>query len=136
MIYFVCLFPHSTVMSPEGEIYGFGAKFKENSQQYFDMSASYPSGVGGDSVSSGRSTMKMEDNVENQKFLDALSTKLLGKTSGIPKSNGSPSRNAGESMMLSNNIGSKADLNAEIQNGTFQLRKTNGIQNDCSAPKF
>ena len=117
-------------MSPEGEIYGFGAKFKEDSQQYFDMSASYPSGVGGDS-----SRMKMED-VENQKFLDALSTKLLGKTSGIPKSNGSPSRNAGESMMLSNNIGSKADLNAEIQNGTFQLRKTNGIQNDCSAPKF
>ena len=56
--------------------------------------------------------------------------------SGIPKSNGSPSRNAGESIMLSNNIGSKADLNAEIQNGTFQLRKTNGIQNDCSAPKF
>ena len=113
-------------MSPEGEIYGFGAKFKEDSQQYFDMSASYPSGVGGDS-----SRMKMED-VENQKFLDALSTKLLGSKSSvvIPKSNGSGS---GE---LSNNIGSKAELNAEIQIGTFQLRKTNGIQNDRSAPRF
>ena len=31
---------------------------------------------------------------------------------------------------------SKAQLNAEIQSGTFQLRKTNGIQNDCSAPRF
>ena len=126
MIYFVCLFSHSTVMSPEGEIYGFGAKFKENSQQYFDMSASYPSGVGGDS------RMKIED-VENQKFLDALSTKLLGKSAATPKSNGSLSS---ESSNMSNNIGSKAELNAEIQNGTFQLRKTNGIQNDCSAPRF
>ena len=59
------------VMSPEGEIYGFGAKFKENSQQYFDMSASYPSGGGGNS--------RRIEEVENQKFLDALSSKLLGK---------------------------------------------------------
>ena len=49
--------------SPEGEIYGFGAKFKETRQQYFDMSASYPSSM----------------SAENQKFLDNLSSKLLNK---------------------------------------------------------
>ena len=50
--------------SPEAEIYGFGAKFKEARQQYFDMSASYPA-----------SSMS----AENQKFLDNLSSKLLNK---------------------------------------------------------
>ena len=49
--------------SPEAEIYGFGAKFKEARQQYFDMSASYPSSM----------------SAENQKFLDTLSSKLLNK---------------------------------------------------------
>lgn len=83
--------------SPEGEIYGFGMQFRESSKQYFDMSASYPT----------------SETVENQKFLDALSSKLLGKP-----------------------IESKSRLNAEIQSGSFNLRKTNGIVNDKSAPRF
>ena len=49
--------------SPEAEIYGFGNKFKEARQQYFDMSASYPN--------------SSSINTENQKFLDSLSSKLL-----------------------------------------------------------
>ena len=50
--------------SPEAEIYGFGNKFKEARQQYFDMSASYPNNTS-------------SINTENQKFLDSLSSKLL-----------------------------------------------------------
>ena len=83
--------------SPEGEKYGFGAKFKECSKQYFDMSASYPNSV----------------SMENQKFIDSLSSKLMATTDDP-----------------------KAGLNAEIQSGVFNLKKTNGIVNDKSAPRF
>lgn len=48
--------------SPEGEKYGFGAKFKHSSKAYFDMSASYPN--------AGSMTN------ENKKFIDNLSSKL------------------------------------------------------------
>lgn len=90
--------PAKSVASPEGEIYGFGMQFRESSKQYFDMSASYPT----------------SEAVENQKFLDALSSKLLGKPA----------------------VESQSKLNAEIQSGSFNLRKTNGIVNDKSAPRF
>ena len=119
------------IMSPEGEIYGFGAKFKENSQQYFDMSASYPNtsnsngGVGG-----GTNSARKMEAVENQKFIDALSSKLLGKPVNNP-GNTNPGTGSGKSTEAN-----KASLNAEIQRGSFQLRKTNGIQNDRSAPRF
>ena len=93
--------PMQTSSSPEGEKYGFGVKFKESSKNYFDMSASYPNSM---------------MSTENQKFLDTLSSRLIGNTT-----NGNP----------------KAELNAEIQaSGTFNLKKTNGIVNDKSAPRF
>ena len=95
------------VMSPEGEKYGFGAKFKQSSNQYFDMSASYPNPM----------------NVENQKFIDSLSTKLLKETAST--------QNRTEDQHHQ-----KAQLNTEIQNGTFLLKKTNGIHHDKSAPKL
>ena len=59
-------------MSPEGEKYGFGVKFKESSNQYYDMSASYPNGG---------------MNVENQRFIDSLRTNLL-KQDTNPNTNG------------------------------------------------
>ena len=104
-------------MSPEGEKYGFGAKFKQSSSQYFDMSASYPN------------PMK----VENQKFIDSLSTKLLKETNPAAASNvlNNPAEN---NQLHSHNP--KTQLNAEIQNGTFHLKKTNGIHHDKSAPKL
>ena len=98
------------VMSPEGEKYGFGAKFKQSSNQYFDMSASYPNPM----------------NVENQKFIDSLSTKLLKETTTVSTQN----------PAAENQQHQKAQLNAEIQNGTFLLKKTNGIHHDKSAPKL
>ena len=115
------------IMSPEGEIYGFGAKFKETSQQYFDMSASYPNS---NSNGGGASGARKIEEVENQKFIDALSSKLLGKPVKNPGNN--PAAGSGGKSTESN----KAQLNAEIQRGSFQLRKTNGIQNDRSAPRF
>ena len=114
------------IMSPEGEIYGFGAKFKETSQQYFDMSASYPNS---NSNGGGAGGSRKIEEVENQKFIDALSSKLLGKPVKNPGNN--PAGSGGKSTESN-----KAQLNAEIQRGSFQLRKTNGIQNDRSAPRF
>lgn len=54
----------AAVASPEGEKYGFGAKFKQSSKQYFDMSASYPNN-------------SQVMTLENQKFIDNLSSKLM-----------------------------------------------------------
>ncbi len=61
---------NGNAISPEGEKYGFGVKFKQSSNQYFDMSASYPAPQG-----SAPGPKRMT--VENQKFIDNLSSKLL-----------------------------------------------------------
>ena len=107
-------------MSPEGEKYGFGAKFKQSSCQYFDMSASYPNPI----------------KMENQKFLDSLSTKLMKETNPAAASNvlNHPAEN--NQLHQANHNNPKTQLNAEIQNGTFHLKKTNGIHHDKSAPKL
>ena len=116
-------------MSPEGEKYGFGVKFKESSNQYYDMSASYPNGG---------------MNVENQRFIDSLRTNLL-KQDTNPNTNNtvttSKSLNQSAENRLSQNSQllqnpSRNLLNNEIQNGTFHLKKTNGIHHDQSAPKL
>ncbi len=115
--------------SPEGEIYGFGNKFKETTKHYFDMSASYPN----------------TESVENQRFLDALSTKLIGKpvnavTPTVPPAAPAPPPPSSNLTANGNPIKdpamAKSKLNAEITSGSFNLRKTNGIANDRSAPKF
>jgi hypothetical protein len=108
-------------ISPEGDIYGFGVKFKENSKHYFDMSASYPSS-------------QHEEAMENQKFLDALSTKLLGTSVNTPPTTSS---SASKSIAPQQpQPPAKSRLNSEIESGSFNLRKTKGIVNDRSAPKF
>lgn len=116
------------VMSPEGEKYGFGVKFKESSNQYYDMSASYPNGG---------------MNVENQRFIDSLRTNLLKQdtnpntnntvtTSSLNPATNQP-QNSSQNQLQNP---SRNLLNNEIQNGTFHLKKTNGIHHDQSAPKL
>ena len=109
------------VMSPEGEKYGFGAKFKQSSCQYFDMSASYPNPI----------------KVENQKFIDSLSTKLMKETNNAAAPNVLNHQSAENNHMHpANHNNPKTLLNSEIQNGTFHLKKTNGIYQDKSTPKL
>lgn len=125
--------------SPEGEIYGFGAKFKENTRHYFgvnprskgpiSMSISYPGGEGAPKA----------DEAQNQIFLNSLSAKLVGSVQGqrIPPSNNSRIPVVQPSHLTSNptNEGSKSKLHQEIQTGAFNLRKTPNV-NDRSAPKI
>lgn len=135
----------ATKMSPEGEIYGFGVKFKETSRQYFTngsssssaaipsvMSASYPSACGPSDA---------QEAIQNQMFLDALSTKLMGKSSNISSSTASkvpksPAVKVNGNGNSSPAPASKSKLNAEIESGAFSLRKTNGIVRDRSAPRL
>lgn len=86
----------ASVPSPEGEKYGFGAKFKQSSKQYFDMSASYPN----------NSMMTLE----NQKFIDNLSSKLMpspltsadsAATSGAGDKNGGQQQKAAVTKLAS-----------------------------------
>ena len=113
-------------MSPEGEKYGFGVKFKESSNQYYDMSASYPNGG---------------MNVENQRFIDSLRTNLLKQDTNPNTTVTTSSLNQSAENQLQQNSQllqnpSRNLLNNEIQNGTFHLKKTNGIHHDQSAPKL
>jgi len=116
------------VMSPEGEKYGFGVKFKESSNQYYDMSQSYPNPMNA-------------MNVENQKFIDSLRTNLLKQETNpntnttVTTSSLNPAENQLHSQLQGQNP-SRNQLNNEIQNGTFHLKKTNGIHHDQSAPKL
>ena len=116
-------------MSPEGEKYGFGVKFKESSNQYYDMSASYPNGG---------------MNVENQRFIDSLRTNLL-KQDTNPNTNNTVTTSKSLNQSAENQLQQNSQLlqnpsrnllNNEIQNGTFHLKKTNGIHHDQSAPKL
>ena len=108
-------------MSPEGEKYGFGVKFKESSNQYYDMSASYPNGG---------------MNVENQRFIDSLRTNLLKQDTNPNTTVTTSSLNQSAENQLQLQNPSRNQLNNEIQNGTFHLKKTNGIHHDQSAPKL
>ena len=122
--------------SPEAEIYGFGQRFKENRRHYFTNN--------GPSLSSSTSSFNGKSVTEqNQKFLDNLSAKLTGKT--VPTSSSSHQLSSAANLGIQsqiprspsfNNGNSKTRLNAEIEKGSFNLRKTNGITNDRSAPSF
>ncbi|TRY61256.1 hypothetical protein TCAL_14914 [Tigriopus californicus] len=125
--------------SPEGEIYGFGARFKENTRHYFgvnprskgpiSMSISYP---GGDEA-------PKTDEVQNQMFLNSLSAKLVGSVQGQRIALGNNSRiplvQPTPQISCSTGEASKSKLHREIQTGAFNLRKTPNI-NDRSAPKL
>lgn len=91
--------------SPEGEKYGFGAKFKQSSSQYFDMSASYPN---------------PSMNAENQKFMENLSSQLLDSNTAAPPAGAQPNQPQQQSI-------NRAQLNSDINRGAFILRKTNGL---------
>jgi len=71
------------VHSPEGEVYGFGRRFKEGSRDYF-------SAIGTAWPSNQRQQMAREQ-MQNQMFLDSLSAKLTGEQEEQAKSRQMPS---------------------------------------------
>lgn len=144
-------------LSPEGEIYGFGKKFKENSRHYFNGEPSNipsSSNLMGFSYPTTGAPMSQEA-IQNQMFLDSLSAKLTGSVQQGSRLNSaqqqqqqqlgpavnsisSSSQQHHQPQMTSEaNFGSspKSQLNAQIENGAFQLKKTSTV-NDRSAPRI
>ncbi len=80
--------PYSDQPSPEGEIYGFGRKFKEGSRNYFDSAGAAPK--------SSQLVMSQEE-MQNRLFLDSLSKRL---TASIPETS-SPSVSSASSSNAS-----------------------------------
>ena len=82
--------------SPEAEIYGFGAKFRENSRQYF---------------SNGNSDVRVQaESDDNQRFVDSLSKRM----------------NAAGSTATDQHQQQKSRLKAELERSAANLKKTNG----------
>ena len=89
-------------LSPEGEIYGFGRKFRENSRHYFNgepsnipsMSFSYPNSNANPPQQQAAQALPMsQEAIQNQRFLDSLSAKLTGSVQQGQRMSVLPSNN-------------------------------------------
>ncbi len=124
---------HEEKMSPEGEIYGFGVKFKENTRQYFTLQQQYPTAT----------AMMSQEAVQNQIFLDQLSAKLTGSLNGPSSITAASVPSSGPSSLppmipqttAAANSASKSRRSAEIESAAQNLRRTTSV-NDRSAPKL
>lgn len=115
----------SKKLSPDGEIYGFGMRFRENTRHYFGNP--HYSGAGPSSLP----TVLSEEAVQNQLFLDQLSAKLTGSPSGaMPVTSALP-----PPVPTPINTINKSKRDAEIENAALRLKRTPSV-NDRSAPKL
>jgi hypothetical protein len=138
-------------LSPEGEIYGFGVKFKENTRHYFTShhhhqhqsppdaadAGGYHSGGGG-----GGGHPMSQEAVQNQIFLNQLSAKLTGTVMPSPSSSSLSSAASTTTLTptppppaSAGSTQTKSRLNAEIESATLKLKRTTSIS-DRSAPKL